>query len=146
MRLLTILLAALLAITAAGCGGAGGEAPKTGGSGDFAYVKIPFQKVESGQEPPAVADALESMREKGSTSTMVLEGLTYAIITAGMKSSGGWSVTVESVGDSEGKLEVVYRIQAPAPGSINTSAITYPSAVVTFKNPADLPVVFREAK
>ncbi|MFZ5817863.1 MAG: protease complex subunit PrcB family protein [Bacillota bacterium] len=148
MRKWMIGLALSLAVLlVAGCGGAkpGGADPKDGGGG-FAYVKTPFEKVEPGQEPPEVARELEQMKEKAGTKTVVLGETTYAIITAGEKSNGGWSVTVESVGDSEGKLEIVYRVQAPAPGSVNTAAITYPSVVIKFKNPADLPITFKEAK
>lgn len=137
MRLMLTCLVLVLALAVSGCTGAGG------GGG---YLPIPFEKVEPGQEPARVARGLELIRERGGSTVMVDEGVTYAIVTLGMQSSGGWDVTVESVGESGGKIEVVYRTTSPTPGSNQTTAITYPMVVVKFTNPGKLPVQFKEAK
>ncbi|MFZ5826207.1 MAG: protease complex subunit PrcB family protein [Bacillota bacterium] len=144
-KMMLIALALVLALSVAGCGGVNKSNPGSG-SGGITYNKIPFEKVEPGQEPPEVARELGQMREKAATKTVVKDGFTYAIVTAGEKSSGGWDVTVGAVGDIGGQIEVIYRTIAPKPGSVNTAAITYPSVVVKFENAGNLPVVFREEK
>ena len=144
-KLLLIFMAVVLALGVAGCGGVNKSNPGSGSDG-ITYKQIPFEKVEPGQEPPEVARELEQMKQNAATKTVVKDGFTYAIVTAGEKSSGGWDVTVEVVGDTGGQIEVIYRVTAPKPGSVNTAAMTYPSVVVKFANQGNLPVVFREEK
>ncbi len=152
-------LALILAVALTGCGGAapdqasqpkepvkteqGQTNPPAGG---IAYLPTTYEVVPPGQAPSAVARELEQMRARAGTKAVVVDGTTYAVITAGEKSNGGYSVEVTSIGDSEGKLEVVYKVNSPKPGTMTTQAITYPSVVVKFQNTADLPVTFREAK
>lgn len=140
-KALTCLLIAL-AVIVTGCTITGSKP----GSGGIGYVKIPFEKVEPDQAPEAVARELEAMQARAGTKTVVLDGATYAMVTLGKASSGGWEVVVESVGEAQGRVEVVYRVKAPAPGSNQTTAITYPSVVVKFTAPAGLPIQFKEAK
>jgi|GEM_PF-5815121 len=121
------------------------QAPAPAGGG-FAYIPTAYEVIPPGQEPATVAAEREQMRKTAGAKAIVVDHVTYAVITAGEVGSGGYSVEVVSIGDSEGKLEIVYRVNSPAPGTMTTQAIEYPSLVVKFQNKADLPVSFREAK
>lgn len=142
MRIMMILLSAVLALSLTACGST--NSMPGGATGSSYYNKIAFEKVEPGQEPEAVAQELEKMKAEAGTKSLVVDGTTYAIITAGEKPSGGYDVVVKAVGDTDGKLRIDYRFMVPSPGTVNTSAMTYPSAVVKFENPSDLPVAFHD--
>lgn len=135
-QLARLLLPAVLLMT--GCA-AGGSQPGKG----IAYQPVSFEVVRKGSEPAAVTPLLQRAAEPGAE-TVTLEGWTYAAIRAGERRTGGYSIEVLSVGDSEGKITVVYRVNAPPPDSFVTQALTYPTLVIRFKNPANLPVVFRQ--
>lgn len=156
--LITLSLGALL-LLAAGCGGArenppaGPPAAPPPGSGPaqpppsrgIGYVQIPFEVVPEQQAPQPAADLIARHGRTGGTGFVVVAEQTYAVMAAGEKPSGGYSIEVEAVGDAEGTVEIVYRVKSPPPDSANTAAITYPVKLIRFKNPANLPVVFRQA-
>lgn len=51
-------------------------------------------------------------------------------IFAGERPTGGFAARVEQVTESAGGLEVVYRVTAPAPGSVVSQALTSPFQII----------------
>lgn len=76
------------------------------------------------------------------TKSINKDGYTYAIVSYGEKSTGGYDVKVESVSLVDRKFHVKCKFISPPPNSNVTLAFTYPSVIIRFKNPSQLPVVF----
>lgn len=121
---------------------AGSQVPGPAGGQGIAYLNIPFDVIAKGQAPNGVERLVNEMKDHAAAKTTVIGDTTYAIITAGSRPTGGYTVVVHQVGDSEGKLEILYSIDKPAAGSMVTEAIDYPYTVVKFTNPANLPISF----
>lgn len=155
MRTKQILVAALTAALIAGCGAppakepsppppSGGSAPGAGsGSGGVAYNKLQWEEVPAGQLPQAVSAFIEANREKGGTLAHSEGEYTYLVILAGERNTGGYHIVVDSVGDVEGKIEIVYHVEAPGQGQVVTMALTYPEKVIRIPR-HDLPVQFKQ--
>lgn len=110
------------------------------------HNKVNYTVIVPDRAPDEVLDTWEKLKDGVAQEVVVVSGETFAIITAGEKPSGGYSVEIISVGEANGKLRVTYAVTAPKPGSMTTAAITYPSAIVQFQNPANLPVEFAQAQ
>ena len=67
---------------------------------------------------------------------------TYLLAAVGQRNTGGYAVTFVSVGDSNGKIEVVVQEQGPKPGQMVTQVITWPVAAVKVVNLPDQPLHF----
>lgn len=138
---LSLLLAACGA-QAPGPAAGGNTNPPAAGSGGIAYNELKYDVVSEEAAPAPVVDWLNANREKGGTTTIKEGDSVYLVIAAGEKPTGGYDVEVVSVGDSEGKVEVVYRVTSPAADAMVTQALTYPVKVLKV-NTFDLPVEFK---
>lgn len=69
------------------------------------------------------------------------DGYTYAVISYGEEHTGGYDVVIESISLVNGKYYIKSILNTPQ-GKIVTEAFSYPKAIVKFKNPSQLPVVF----
>ena len=81
-------------------------------------------------------------RKEKYTKSINKDGYTYAIVSYGEKNTGGYDVKVESVSFVDGKFHIKSKFTSPSPNSNVTLAFTYPSVIIRFKNPSQLPVVF----
>lgn len=83
-------------------------------------------------------------RRKGNFSTAInKEGYTYAVVDYGTRSTGGYSVKIESIKLlDDGKIHIKSALNSPPQGAIVTLAITYPKAIIKFANPTNIPVIF----
>ena len=54
----------------------------------------------------------------------------FLILNMGEKTSGGYSITVDSVTETPDKILVKVKENEPEPGSMTTQAMTYPYAIV----------------
>ncbi|MBL0386728.1 protease complex subunit PrcB family protein [Tumebacillus sp. ITR2] len=57
---------------------------------------------------------------------------TYLLISAGERNTGGYAVTVDSVNETDTRIEVTVGLTTPAAGTMSLQAITYPQTVVEF--------------
>lgn len=112
-------------------------------SGGLPYRRLEWRVITDGQLPASLRNEVEKRRTTKGTASFKSDGLTYVLITAGEKGTGGYAVQINAVGDGgNGKVEVIYTISGPAPGQIVTEAITYPYVVAAIES--DLPVEFHE--
>lgn len=81
-------------------------------------------------------------RKEKYTKSINKDGYTYAIVSYGEKNTGGYDVKVESVSLVDGKFHIKSKFTSPSPNSNVTLAFTYPTVIIRFKNPSQLPVVF----
>lgn len=54
----------------------------------------------------------------------------FVILNMGEKNSGGYSITVDNVVETAGKIVITVKEEAPPAGGMTTQAITYPYAIV----------------
>lgn len=97
--------------------------------------KIKFDKVEEDKAPKAITDKLESLRKnKGFTYVEDKDsGEIYIAVFMGEKLSGGYSIEVVSVEDSDGKTVVEVKEKAPQQGDMVTEVLTYPFVIIKAK-------------
>lgn len=119
-----------LAVTA-GCA----TAVPGGGTGAVTYTQL-----SETEAPPAVGEALNQMREQPGNRALVVDGVTYVLITAGEKPTGGYQVQISDVNEVGGRIVVNWRLSSPAPGTMTTQALTYPYSIIKFNNRNNLPV------
>lgn len=68
---------------------------------------------------------------------------TYLLAAIGQRNTGGYSVQITSVGDSNGQVEVVVQEQTPKPGTMVPMIVTWPVAAAKVSNlPDNLSVRF----
>lgn len=101
----------------------------------IAYNKIKFETVNTEALSGEISDKIENLKkDKGFTYTEDKDsGYIYIIIFMGEKNTGGYSIEVVSIGDSEGKTEVSVKENAPSSGTMTTQQITYPFTVIKAK-------------
>lgn len=147
----TLLIGALtLSLMLTACGSqpetpAGGEAGSSAPAAGVAFNKVEFSPVSLEEAPAAVADWVNSNREKGGTFSVADGDDLYLVIAAGEKPSGGYEIELVSVGESEGTLEVVYKVNEPGPDVMVAMMIDYPVKIVKVQN-HNLPVNFKVAQ
>ncbi len=64
----------------------------------------------------------------------------FVILNMGEKRTGGYSITVDSVREIDGKIHVKVKEIGPGPGDLVTQAFTYPYAIVKINSKK--PIVF----
>jgi hypothetical protein len=81
--------------------------------------------------PPAVQDTLKKLRKTGGHRVVHADGKTYVVVGAGQRPTGGYRLTVDGVKQtSKNVFEVRVREHKPAPGSLKTQVISFPTLVV----------------
>jgi hypothetical protein len=137
MRSMIALFGLLLFMgTLSGCSAGG---PYSGSSNGAA---VSFTVMSDSELPPDLRKQIESWKQTETQQVVKVGGETYAVITAGQKPSGGYSVSVESVTRSGENVKVVYKVQSPPPGAVTTTVITYPYQVIKLQGAGDLKIVF----
>ncbi|MCM3469848.1 protease complex subunit PrcB family protein [Brevibacillus borstelensis] len=95
--------------------------------------------------PPAVQDALRSVRKNGGHSVVRADQKTYVVIGAGKRPTGGYRLVADKVERKGTHGYVIHvREQKPAAGSMATQVISYPTLVVSVPDKqAQVTVLFR---
>ncbi len=105
--------------------------------------EVSFEDVTYGIDKHSFLGSYFSEKRKEKyTKSINNDGYTYAIVSYGEKSTGGYDVKVESVSLVDGKFHIKSKFTSPPPNSAVTLAFTYPSVIIRFKNPSQLPVIF----
>lgn len=89
---------------------------------------IRFYEILTEPREIAMLQSDENLRKKLTAED--INNSNFIILNMGEKSSGGYSITVESVLESPDKILVTVKENEPPAGSVNTDAITYPYAIV----------------
>lgn len=95
--------------------------------------------------PPAVQDALRSVRKAGGHTIVRADKQTYVVIGAGQRPTGGYRLIAERIERKGTHGYVIHvREQKPAAGAMKTQVISFPTLVVTVPDSqAQIQVVFR---
>ena len=93
--------------------------------------QVPYEVIENASSlPPEVqAKALDVQGTEGIT-VVQAEDAAYAILSAGEKSQGGFSIDVRQVRQADRKIEIVAQVVEPPAGSFAIQMISYPQTVV----------------
>ncbi|BAH43257.1 hypothetical protein BBR47_22800 [Brevibacillus brevis NBRC 100599] len=81
--------------------------------------------------PPAVQEALKTVRKNGGHTIVRANGKSYVVVGAGQRPTGGYRLVTDQVkrtGPHDFAVQV--RVQAPAPGSMKIQVISYPTLVI----------------
>lgn len=123
-RTILSLFLLLALVISAGCSGRSAAADPPSGS-------IPYQQLKEEELPAAVREWVDSVtagETKPQNLSKSIGGKTYLLVYAGERSTGGYSITFESVTKQNAKVTATAQISAPEGMAIQ--AITYPFAVV----------------
>ncbi|MEJ8545423.1 protease complex subunit PrcB family protein [Brevibacillus borstelensis] len=95
--------------------------------------------------PPAVQDALRTVRKNGGHSVVRTDQKTYIVIGAGKRPTGGYRLVADKVERKGAHGYVIHvREQKPAAGSMTTQVISYPTLVLSVPDKqAQVTVLFR---
>ncbi|WP_338076129.1 protease complex subunit PrcB family protein [Brevibacillus parabrevis] len=81
--------------------------------------------------PPAVTEALKTVRKNGGHTVVRANGKAYVVISAGQRPTGGYRLVADQVKRTGPHGFTVHvRVQPPAPGALKTQAISYPTLVI----------------
>ncbi|ATF12836.1 protease complex subunit PrcB family protein [Brevibacillus sp. HB1.2] len=81
--------------------------------------------------PPAVQEALKKVRKNGGHTIVRANGKSYVVVGAGQRPTGGYRLVADQVKRTGPHAFAVHvRVQAPAPGSMKTQVISYPTLVI----------------
>lgn len=81
-------------------------------------------------EPKEIVMLQNDETLKGKIGATATDTANFVILNMGEKSSGGYSIGVDSVVETADKIIIKIKENKPAPGAMVTQAITYPYAVV----------------
>jgi hypothetical protein len=82
--------------------------------------------------PPPLQQQIMAVQDSCGLTVVQDEGATYAILHAGEKRTGGYSIDVQSVTETAKRILLTVRLNKPKTGTIVIQAITYPTVVVKF--------------
>lgn len=99
----------------------------------FAYNKIKFDTLTEQQIPTDLSKYISTLKSNRGFKSIEKDGYVYIAIFAGKKNTGGYSVSVTSVEDVEGRTNVFVKETTPGSNAIVTQAITYPYVVIRAK-------------
>ena len=81
-------------------------------------------------EPREISMLKGDINLKNKISDADLNASSFIILNMGEKASGGFSITVDGVVETNDKIVVTVKEQEPKPGEMTTMAITYPYSIV----------------
>jgi hypothetical protein len=101
----------------------------------IAFNKIKFEKIKDSDAPKELVDKIEKLkRERGFAFTVDdKSGYIYIAVFMGEKPTGGYSIEVTDVSDSEGRTGVLVKEIEPNKGDIVTQVLTQPYTIIKAK-------------
>lgn len=99
------------------------------------YNRINYVTVSEDTAPVQIVKSIQAHKEKKGFLIYedTAEGYIYIAVLSGTKHTGGYSIRITKIGDSEGKTEVTVEEKAPGKNDIVTQAFTYPRIIVRAK-------------
>lgn len=127
------LLCGLVFFLSVGCSGLTREV----NGDDHTAVNIPFHTVNIDQMPATAQQEAQQMVRSSSpqTRSLVVGGVTYAMIAFGQRPTGGYTVKVSKVVQSGDEVTVYTEEDTPPPGSIVNQMVTYPFVAIAIDQP-----------
>ncbi|SFD68731.1 PrcB C-terminal [Lentibacillus persicus] len=151
-----IMLIVLSALLLTGCAPGTTEDDTMREEGPITKEKsdLSFKSINPGEAPESVQTWIEKNRKEEAKKVSHADSKTYVIIMLGQKSTGGFSVTIDSMQlekiispeskADKGTVHVTYHTIEPEEGSINTQALTYPMAIAELEGTRDYDYRFLE--
>jgi hypothetical protein len=101
----------------------------------IAFNKIKFDEVKDSDVPKELADKIEKIKkERGfAFTTDEKSGYIYIAVFMGEKPTGGYSIEVTDVSDSEGRTGVLVKEVEPKKGDVVTQVLTQPYTIIKAK-------------
>ncbi|MCX7570023.1 protease complex subunit PrcB family protein [Tumebacillus sp. DT12] len=80
--------------------------------------------------PQEVQQGLQGKQQSEGLTVVEAEGATYALLSLGERPTGGYTIEVQQVIESAGRIEIHAKVKEPAAGLSVIQMITYPALVV----------------
>ncbi|SDQ08183.1 protease complex subunit PrcB family protein [Virgibacillus salinus] len=148
IRYLVLMILSILLLS--GCG-SGTEDETMGGEKESTNLSFKTIKVEN--TPDRVQKWIQKNRSKEVEKVFNVNGMTYAIILLGQKSTGGYNVEVEQIkkmktnsSQSDSVNTVSYEVTEPEKGSVNIQTLTYPVAIAELEGETSQSFQFSTSK
>ena len=102
---------------------------------------VPYEVIEDTSTLP-IETSPGLLPEQGRPGLTVVQSGdgTYAIVTAAEKPTAGYQIVPDSVVQGKGRIEILVRVEAPAPDQMVAQMITYPQLILKFA-PTTQPIV-----
>jgi len=81
-------------------------------------------------EPNEIKMLQNDQQLKNKITAIDVQNSNFVILNMGEKNTGGYSITIESVAETEKNIIINVKESSPDPGAMVTQAITYPFCVV----------------
>jgi hypothetical protein len=125
-RLVLIISSMILLTLLFGC-----AAPPSGGDKGITTNDITYLVIDEAELDSDILDVIEKIRhEKGYAVIKEEEGYYYVFIGSGEKPTGGYSISVKSAEDIEGRTVITIEETSPGKDDMVTQALTYPYVVI----------------
>jgi len=80
--------------------------------------------------PQEVQDGLQGKQGGDGLTVVESGGATYVLLSAGEKPTGGYSIEVQNVTESAGRIQIHAKVNEPAAGMSVIQMITYPTVII----------------
>lgn len=102
---------------------------------------LDYTLVDRKGTPAELLSVIDERKDKEFTMTYVLEGYLYIVVGYGVQSTGGYSIRVEEVYETENNLGVSTTLIGPDDKKTVNKMVTYPYVVIKMEN-IDKNIVF----
>lgn len=120
------VLAALYACSNSDSGGEKTDPVPSGGGQGITVNDIPFERVEIDEMPEDIRDKVDQAKSLQGFDILQSGEVSYLVVYAGERPTGGYSIEITSIVDQEGITEVTVKEKAPGKDVMVTQALTYP--------------------
>jgi len=102
---------------------------------------VPYEIVtDPSSLPQEVRDAAQAAQGTSGLVTVRTPDATYAILSAGERTSGGYSIEIRSVVQGNGQIEILVNLIEPDPDAFTIQVITTPQVILRLA-PTDQPII-----
>jgi hypothetical protein len=134
LKLLALIVTVLILCAACGTGGSGEGQPAKPevitGPLEFQLVSVNSEEFEQLNSEEEFAQWYSESYQVEGVDSFKTDDALYVLLSAGEKSTGGYSIDNVAVSGSQDTILVTADLHVPAPGSPVTQAITYPNVLL----------------
>lgn len=102
---------------------------------------LDFTLVDRKGTPAELLIAIDDRKDEKFTMSYVLDGYLYIVVGYGVQNTGGYSIRVDDVYETDTNLGIKTTLIGPKPGETVNKMVTYPYVVVKIEN-IDKNIVF----
>ena len=104
-------------------------------------MTLDFTMVDRKGTPAELLHAIDERKDEKFTMSYVMDGYLYIVVGYGVQDTGGYSIRVDDVYETETNIGIQTTLIGPKPGETVNKMVTYPYVVVKIEN-IDKSIVF----